>query len=263
MTGTGRRLLLAALIVTLTSPVVACATTGDVERIEARVAVLERHREALERTMAEDVERIEKLHAMITEAEQTLRKSGANLGIRLELLEGLIPKQQGDLEASMVRLKRMEGDLDVIKRELADRLGSTAFFLPSDLPKDKEGMWKAGESAAKAGNVREAQAIFELFEASFPDDPLAPRAFLEVARAMEANGDTDEAIRYYQRVFDRHKASPEAPGAVLRIAEIYVIKGDCTRARSILKFVIDEFRNTDAAKTARARTKTLSRDCKR
>jgi len=240
-----------------------CATTGDVERLEARVAVLEQFNEQLKRSMAEDVERVEKLHAMLTEAEETLRKSGANLGLRLERMEELVPKQAGDTEAAMVRLKRVEGDLELIKRELADRLGTTQFFLPADLPKDKDGMWKAGEEAAKAQNVRQAQAIFELYEANFPDDVRAPHAIFEIAKVMEAAGDTEEAIRFYQRVFDRHRASPLAPQAVLRIAEIYVLKGDCGRAKNIYKFVADEFKGSAEADAAKARTKQLGKDCKK
>ena len=240
-----------------------CATTGDVERLEARVAVIEQFNEALKRSMAEDVERVEKLHAMMTEAEETLRKSGANLGLRLERIEESLPKQVGDTEMALVRLKRIESDLDLIKRELADRLGTTQFFLPADLPKDKDGMWQAGETAAKAQKVREAQAIFELYEANFPDDPRAPQALFEIAVVMEAAGDTEEAVRFYQRVFDRHRASALAPDAVLRIAELYLKKSECGRAKSIFKFVADEFKGTPAAETAKARTKQLGKDCKK
>ena len=120
----------------------------------------------------------------------------------------------------------------------------------------------AGEKAAAAGDVRQTQAIFELYEASFPDDVRAPTALWEIAKAMESHGDTDEAIRYYQKVFDRHHDAPIAPQAVMRIAEIYVIKGDCGRAKSILKFAGDEFKSGPEGAAAKKRLKELGKDCK-
>src|SRR5690606_20929980 len=132
--------------------------------------------------MAEDVNRLEKLHKMLTEAEETLRTSGANLGIRLERLEQQVPKQQGEVEAVAFRLKRAEHDLAIIKRELADRLGSTALFLPPDVPSDKDGMWAAAEKAATEGKIPEARAIYELYESSFPTDVRAPHALWEIAK---------------------------------------------------------------------------------
>jgi len=253
--GRGGAVALAALLA-------ACATTGDIERLEERIADLEIHKQRIELSQAQDIERIEKLHAMLREAEETLRTSGANLGLRLERMEAEMPRIRGDLEAATVQLRRAISDLLAIKGELADRLGSTVFFLPSDLPQDKDGMWKAGEAAAEANNVREAQAIFELYEASFPDDARAPRALWEIARMMERNGDTDEAIRFYQRVFDRHAKSDLAPRAVMRIAELYVIRKDCGRARSIYQFVGKEYRNTDAGREANKRARNVMRECR-
>lgn len=255
-----RSLLAALLALVVTSA--GCASSGEVERLEARVGGLEKFRDRLEQTMKDDVARLEKLHQMLTDAEETLRKSGANLGLRVERLETDSTKIKGELEAVTVQLRSAEADLFVIKRELADRLGSTAFFLPHDLPKDKDGMWAAGEKAAAAGDVRQTQAIFELYEASFPDDPRAPTALWEIAKTMESHGDTDDAIRYYQKVFDRHHDAAIAPQAVMRIAEIYVIKGDCGRAKSILKFASDQFKSSPDGVAARKRLKALGRDCK-
>ena len=254
--------LAAALSLAITT---GCATTGDVEKVEARVISLEKYNATLKQTMAEDVQRLEKLRGMITEAEESLRKNGANLGIRLERVEETLPKVVGTQEALQVQLRRLEADVATIKRVLAERLGTTEFFLPPDLPKDKDGMWAAAEAAGKVKNVKEAQAIYELYAASFPDDVRAPAAFFAIAKVMEGAGDPEEAIRFYQRVFDKYRQSPLAPQAVMRIAEIYTAKGDCGRAKSIYKFVGDEFKGTADGDEAKKRAKDLakSKDCKK
>ncbi len=240
-----------------------CATPGDIERLEGRIVALEQWREQRTKSMQQEMERLEKLHAMITEAEATLRKSGANLGIRVERVETELPRQRGELDATAHKLDRVAADIALIKKELADRLGSTAFFLPPDLPKDKDGVWARAEQAAQANDLREAQAIFELYEASFGDDARAPTALWEIARLMEKNGDTEEAIRFYQKVFDRHHASPLAPRAVKRIAEIYVIKGECRRAKEIYGFIASEYKGSPEANEAKRLAKNVLKECKK
>ncbi|HPE63994.1 MAG TPA: dihydrodipicolinate synthase family protein [Methanothrix sp.] len=96
----GRAALVAALLATGSAAGSGCATSGDVDRLEARIGGLEKFRDRLEQSMKEDVARLEKLHQMLTEAEETLRKSGANLGLRVERLETDDTKLKGDLEAA-------------------------------------------------------------------------------------------------------------------------------------------------------------------
>lgn len=241
----------------------ACATSGDLERVEARVAQLEEQREQLLARMQEDVARLEKLHSMLTEAEETLRKSGANLGIRVEQLEQQSAKTVGQAEALTFRLDRMEHDVGVIKRELADRLGSTALFLPPNVPKDKDGMWAEAKKQGAAGKLQESRAIYELYESSFPDDIRAPHALWEIAKLYEGAGDKDNAIKFYQLVHDRYGSSEIAPGAVMRIAEINVERGQCGLAKDIYNYAASTYRNTPTGNEAKKRARTVLKDCKK
>lgn len=241
----------------------ACATTGDLEQVAARVSDLERDRLLLRDKLGEDYSKLERLHTMITEAEATLRKSGADLGIRMERLEQDYPKIRGITEAIEFRFNQVSKDLDVIKQELASRLGWTVVYLPSDLPKDKDGIWKAAQERGKADKLLEAKAIYELFEASFPDDPRAPQALVEIAKLYERAGDLESAIKHYQSVYERHEKSPHAAPSTFRIAELFVIRSNCDRAKAIFQFVEKQFKGTPEATQAKARLKNLASECKK
>ena len=243
----------------------ACATASEVDRLDARVDSLEREREQTRAKMADDMAKLERLHKMITEAEETLRKSGADLGIRLERIEQDYPKFKGNIESFDFRVKEVMRDLGIIKKELADRMGWTNIFLPADLPKDKDGLWKAAEERAKADKVTEAKAIFELYEANFPDDPRAPQALVEVGKLLERTGDIDGAIRAYQSVYERHEKTPEAPAATFRIAELLIAKQNCERAKAIFKLIetTAAFKGTQQAIDAKSRGKTVMGECKK
>lgn len=240
-----------------------CASAGEVDRLDARVDSLEREREQLRSKMTEDVGKLERLHKMLTDAEETLRKSGADLGIRLERIEQDFPKFKGNIEGFDFRVNQVIKDLGVIKKELADRLGWTVVYLPPDLPKDKDGIWKVAEERGKTDKYQEAKAVFELFEASFPDDPRAPQALVEVGKLLERAGDTEGAIKAYQDVYSRHEKSPEAAPATFRIAELFILRQQCDRAKAVFKLVETQFKGTPQAVDAKARGKTVMGECKK
>lgn len=240
-----------------------CATSGDVNRLTHRVDALERERDQLRGDIMDGVQRLEALHGKLTEAEETLRKNGTELTRRADRVDQTLPTLQGTVESTAFRVNQALNDLDLIKRELANRLGWAMVYLPSDLPKDKDGIWQVAENLGKSEKYLEAKAVYDLFEASFPEDPRAPRALVAVGRLLEQSGDLDGAIKSYQAVFERHEKSAESAPATLRIAELFVLRGACDRAKAVYKFVETQFKGTPEAATAKVRQKTLAADCKK
>ncbi|MBL8788619.1 MAG: tetratricopeptide repeat protein [Deltaproteobacteria bacterium] len=242
---------------------IGCATKGDVERLTVRVNSLERERDQLRNDIIDGVDKLERLHGKLTEAEDTLRRSGADLTLRIDRIDQDLPKVKGGIEAAEFRVNQILKDLDVIKKELAGRLGWTVVYLPSDLPKDKDGIWKVAQELGKSEKFMESKAVFELFEASFPDDERAPKALVEIGKLLERAGDLDGAIKAYQSVYERHEKSADAAPSTMRIAEIFALRGNCDRAKAVYKFVETQFKNAPEAATAKARQKTIGADCKK
>ncbi|MCB9729524.1 MAG: tetratricopeptide repeat protein [Deltaproteobacteria bacterium] len=239
-----------------------CVTLGNFEKLEARVAELELHRAQLEASMAEDVQRLENLHIKLTEAEQTLRSSGANLGIRMEQIEESLPAVKGQLEAANFQLKGAVRDIDAIKKVLFERLGAASIYLPSDLPKDADGQWKFAQARVKAGDTRQAKAVLDQFEASFPDDPRADDALFQLAQLTEQEGDVTGAIKVYQRVHDAHPKGDKVPEALWRIGELLVAQKDCKRAKSIFEYLGKSYGSSPEGKKTDAKLKALASECK-
>jgi TolA-binding protein len=239
-----------------------CATSGEHRELAARVTSLERERAQLVDQLSLGGDRMERLYAQLVTAEEALKRAGAELSLRLDRLEQATPALRGDLEAVSHKLRLVDASLGVIKRELSDRLNSSAVYLPPDVPREPDPLWALAEARLAARELPEARALLELFAASFEKDPRAPRAFYRLGEAYEAAGDLENARNHYQRVYDRFPEAPEAPGAVLRIAGVFVTLGDCKRAKVLLQFVEDNFRKAPEAATARARQKTVLGECK-
>lgn len=238
-----------------------CATVGDFEVLENRVAQLEMERKRLNAEMAEDVNRLENLHGQLTKAEETLRRSGANLGIRMETLEADLPHIRGLIEATSFQLKASKALLDKIRQEMFDRVGATGLYLPSELPGDADALWALCEAKLKAGESREARAVLDHFEASYPKDDRADDALMHMAKFAEQEGDISGAVEVYQQVHDRYPEGDQVLGALWRIGELLEKRGNCNRAVGIYEYLSRKFKDSELGKKGKAKAEALSKSC--
>lgn len=251
-----------ALVLLGVSGLAGCVTVGRHEQLEQRVTQLELERKRLKASMTQDVSRIEKLHDKLVVAEQTLRKSGVNLGIRTEKLESDYRKVRGELEAAAFNLRKIRGEVALLRKSMIDKLGVLELLLPADLPRDADGMWAAAKKHKSAGDTQIAHAIYKTFESTFPKDKRAPKAALAIARIAEEDGDIQGAIKVYANVEERYPGSPEVPKAILRIGELLVKQGQCQKARGIYQYLARTHKNTREGRIAAQRVREVMRTCK-
>jgi TolA-binding protein len=239
----------------------ACATVGDFEILENRVAQLEMERKRLKAEMAEDVNRLENLHSQLTKAEETLRRSGANLGIRMETLESDLPHVRGLIEATSFQLNASKEMLEKIRREMFDRVGATGLYLPSELPADADGLWSLCQAKLKSGETREARAALDHFEASYPKDDRADDALMLLAKHAELEGDISRAVEVYQQVHDRYPEGDQVIRALWRIGELLEKRGNCNRAVGIYEYLSRKFKDSELGEKGKAKAEELSKSC--
>jgi TolA-binding protein len=238
-----------------------CATSSHLAEVELRVKTLELDRERLKAQMERDVGRLRNLHGMLTEAEATLRRSGVKLGIRMEQVEESLPALKGEVESLNFRLKSAKHGLEILKRELFDRLGASAVYLPADIPKEANGVFELAQQRQKTEKLREARALFDYFEASFPDDPRADDALMAIGAILEGAGDVSGAIKLYQRIHDSHGEGDQVSKALWRIGELFLAREDCDRAKSIFDYLAQSYAETPEGKDAAMKTSEIEATC--
>lgn len=242
------------------------ALKSDQDKLAARIAALEEDKARMEAKMAEDVAKLQDLHTQLDAAEKTLRRSGANLGLRMEHLEQDFPRVRGEVESLVFMLNRLEDDIGLIKEEIANRLGSLAVYLPKNLPKDAEGLWRAAEAKKRSGDTQVARAIYQMFEASFPEDPRADDALFEQGKLLEQEGDIDGAIKVYVKVESRYgqgdTKGDQVTKAVYRVGELYEVQGKCKQAKGVYDYLAKSYKGDALAERAKARAKEVKAACK-
>jgi TolA-binding protein len=169
---------------------------------------------------------------------------------------------KGQIEAATFQLKAANRDIDAIKKALFERLGLASIYLPADLPKDADGEWKFAQDRIKAGDVRQAKAVLDHFEAGYPNDARADDALFSLAQLTEQEGDINGAIKIYQRVHDDHTKGDKVPAALWRIGELLATQKDCKRARGIFEYLGKSFGSSPEGKKTDAKLKALATDCK-
>ena len=250
-----------AMTLTLVAALAGCATTGSVEALEQRVAHLELERERLKAQMEQDVSRLKNLHGMLTDAEATLRRSGVRLGIRMEQVEEMLPALEGNLESVRFQLTTAMHGVELLKRELFDRLGATAVYLPKELPKTADEVFALAQERLKAEKLREARALFDYFEASYPEDPRADDALMSISTILEGLGDTSGAIKVYQAIHDRYGKGDQVTKALWRIGELFLMREDCDRAKSVFDYLLQSYADSPEGQDATMKLSEIATSC--
>ncbi len=243
---------------------VACVTIPRFRELEDRVAALEKRNAELEDEQRRDQERMRRLHHDLEQATEALRAATANQGADVEGVKGEVARLKGTDEEMNYRLSRLQEDMELVKKTLEEKLGMVVARLPPGVGNDPESWFKAGKAALERGDTRTARGLFQRILDQTPDHARAPEAQFWMGEAYFRDGMFPQAIREYQRVHDRYRTVKDAPvgAALIRIFECLMKRGECGKARDVLRYLVDSFPKAPEVKEARRHLKALPKDCK-
>jgi TolA-binding protein len=127
-------------------------------------------------------------------------------------------------------------------RQLLDA-GSDGFFT-------EQSLFVVGQSFLKARQPAEARRLFEEFLRRFPDQPLAPRVELSLARTYLQEGKWGEAIDRYERWIDRFPTNELRARAEFNRGLAYFRSGDDTNAFLVFTNLVHRFPSHELAPLA-------------
>lgn len=252
------------LITLLCTGLPGCVTLTRHKVLETRVAAIEREKADIQAEQERDRERMQRLHKDLVEATEALQKGGANLGADIDTIKADITRLQGTDEENSYQLSRIIEDLEMIKKALDEKLGLALVKLPKGVDDKPESLLKAGKASMSKGDQRTARGLFQRLLDSHSGHALAPKAQFLIGETYFKEGKQQQAIREFQRVHDRFREVKKAPvgKALMRIAEILLTQGDCSKARGVLKYTVDFDRKTPEARKAKEKLKSLGKNCK-
>jgi len=248
----------AAIVVTATG----CASTGELNAVEARVIELEKFEEHVRQLSERDTTRFQNLSNQIKDAADALSKAGAGLQAQLSGVQDDERKLRGRLEELEHLTGRLSAQVKTMGKFLDQRFGLSVIALPPDLPDEAEPLFQYGVQVFTAGQYDLARAVFRHFLTHFEPHEKADFATIQVARSYRQQKRYKQALREYSGVYKKYasvarKNKPPVLDIVLwESAETLNLWGQCAKARKMYRH-LGEFKHLKRAARGKARAKSM------
>ena len=255
----------------------ACATPGQVRRVETQVAVMQRNQERADSARAAELARIigmqtramDSLVALTRTLDRVDRGSREHTAELLEARKQILAIQQR-IDQSQQGLRELRAQLDARSEMAAAAIGDTA-TAPSGTPvttaptttpagagPTDATLYSTGLQALRVNGFGVARTSFRDLLKRYPTSSLAPDAAFGVGDAFLREQRLDSAQVAFGRVFRDYPASMRAAAALYKLGVMAQDRGDLAAARSYFQqVVVPKYRAADEYELAQDRLKTL------
>lgn len=181
-------------------------------------------------------------------SERSLKESKNNSEIvakqvnELKLAVDDAAKRVGQLEQSFALLeKKKEESVDETKKEESEKAAKS----------DVKDVYMAAYEAYKVGRTKEARDMFASFLKDYPENEYSDNARFWIAESYYKDKNYEDAILAYEDLFRKNPDSDKIPAAMLKQGLAFYELKDKKTGRLILERLIENFPDSEQAKSAR------------
>ena len=247
----------------------ACASTGDVEKLQDQVAELQEELAGVKRTSAAKEDVLSVNQRIADQTEQLLR-SNAILISRVDQIEERVQNTQGSIEQNGYRVDQLAAQLAALQREI-ETLKAAApvpavpsvseVTVPAPPPatpvENPLDIYNAAYRDYQRGNFDLAIQGFEEYLATNVSSDLADNAAYWIGESLFSQKKYREAIAQFDSVVSRYSRSDKVPGALLKKGFSYIALNERAQGIVQLQYVVHEHPNSPEASLARQRLRQL------
>jgi TolA-binding protein/Tfp pilus assembly protein PilF len=118
-------------------------------------------------------------------------------------------------------------------------------------------IYTIGDQLAAAQRYLEAIHVYSAFVDSFPTDPRAAQALLQIGQTHQSNQAWKDAMQAYARIVAEYPAAPIAPQVKLAMAECHINLSQWRSARTLYEEYVQQYAGDPQAEMARVRIEVL------
>jgi len=258
------------LLLLLVGGASACATPGQVRRIETQLAVQQREQERRDSANAA-------MLAQIILIQRATIDSLENARLQMSRAKGESSQETLDLQRKILNLQEQLGQQNQRINDFLAQLDARQAIaaqppaaadsgaVPADsAPAAAAGatptavqMLEAGNTQLRRGAYATARAAFQQLLVTHPLSPLVPDALFGMAETY-ATTNPDSAMAYYREVANNYADSPKAASAMWKLGDRAQRAGDLAGAKQwFTRIVDDRYRGTAEYDLARERLRQL------
>jgi TolA-binding protein len=268
----------AALLVTL--GLGACATPGQVRRVETQVAVLQREQERRDSARADELSRIIAMQGRIIDSLAAVTTtlgmvkgelSGEFVEVRRQLLtvQTLQGQSQARLSELRAQIEARQDALETVGNAAQDSTPTTArapagTVAPVVTPAGGAGavpsadqIFQQSQAQLNRGSAATARAGFRELLRLHPLSPRVADAMFGIGQSFEGS-QPDSALVYFRDVAQNFPESERAPQAMFKLGDAAQRAGDLVAAKQwFTRVAVDRYRGTSEHDLAVARLRQL------
>jgi tol-pal system protein YbgF len=244
-----------------------CVTKGDVQMVQADVALLKaesaRRDSARAAQLAEVMQLQQRLMDSLTVSRRALGQLKGDIGTDLYNIQQQLVQLQELTGQSQQRLSELRTQLEArgAQRDLSPPSGAA----PSDTAQPVAGanasadqMYEASLAQLRRGSTSTARIGLREMLRAYPTSPRAPDALYFIGQSFAAEN-PDSAADYYGQVADRFPTSPRASSALYNLGLLAERRKESAKAKDAYQRVVQKYPQSDEAALARDRLKALGR----
>jgi tol-pal system protein YbgF len=241
----------------------ACATTGDIRRLENEIAQV---RDIQTRRDAERARQV----AEVIRIQQQMLDSLANTRQAMRALRGDVQNDLYGIQQQLVQLGELTGQSQRRLSELRTQLerrgeeiaqaqaSDTAAVAAASAAPSAEQIYETSLGQLRLGSAGTARSGFAELLRAHPTSERVPDALYYIGQSFETEN-TDSALAYYDQVVRNHPDNPRSASALYHIGLIRERANRNAEARQAYQQVVDSYPNSDEAALARDRMRALGR----
>ncbi len=241
----------------------ACATTGDIRRLENEIAQV---RDIQTRRDAERARQV----AEVIRIQQQMLDSLANTRQAMRALRGDVQNDLYGIQQQLVQLGELTGQSQRRLSELRTQLerrgeeiaqaqaSDTAAVAAASAAPSAEQIYETSLGQLRLGSAGTARSGFAELLRAHPTSERVPDALYYIGQSFETEN-ADSALAYYDQVVRNHPDNPRSASALYHIGLIRERANRNAEARQAYQQVVDSYPNSDEAALARDRLRALGR----
>jgi len=132
--------------------------------------------------------------------------------------------------------------------------GTTSNFAPAS----PMTLYQEGIDLYRQGNFADARAKFDTFLATKPDESYVDNALYWIGECFYGEGLYHEAAGYFHRIVQEYPKANKVPDALLKVSLTYQKLGKIDSAREMLRYLMEAFPGTEAARTGKEKYESMS-----
>jgi tol-pal system protein YbgF len=287
------RLLILCLVSALA---VGCVMKDDILVLDERIFRLEQRQQELENRLANIADadarfesKLDENRSGMQEQTQSLRSQLAGFRVETTQLREDLQEITGRVEETEFRLRqrseggkqageRLDSRMDKINSatdENTRRIQQLEQYLSLDAQRQQaapspsspspksppepgaDALYAGARKSFDEGNLTEARESFQQLLERFPDSAQADNAQFWIGETYYREKWYEKAILEYQKVIETYPEGNKLPAALLKQGFAFIELGDTANARLILKELVRKFPESNEAKIAEDKLKTL------